>query len=125
MMVTDQVAISAAVARRPDRFVSLERTYNYNLHRRPFYSGGMDAVDLPDLVHVHYHQWFNRRNVLRDLQPPLDPDTEQYRWLDGELPLEPAIKAPLPIPGRRRSRWRGRRLGKLRAPLRQIGGSEK
>ena len=125
MMVTDQVAISAAVARRPDRFVALARTYNYNVHRRPWYSGGMDAVDLPDLVHLHYHQWFNRRNVLRDLRPPLSPDTEQYRWLDEQLPLEPTIRTPLPRPGRKRSRWRDRGLGKLRAPLRQIGGPDK
>jgi hypothetical protein len=124
MMVTDQVAISAAVAKRPDRFLALGRDYNYNLHRRPFYSGGMDSVDLPDLVHVHYHQWFNRRDVLGDLRPPLSPDTEQYRWLDAQLPLEPVVKAPLPEPGKRRKRG-GRGLRKLRAPLRQIGSSEK
>ena len=122
MMVTDQVAISAAVARRPERFVALERSYNYNLHRRPFYTGGMDAVDLSDLVHVHYHQWFNRRKVLEDLRPPFDPETEQYRWLDAQLPLEPVVKAPLPEPGKRRKRG-GRGLRKLRAPLRQIGSS--
>jgi hypothetical protein len=124
MMVTDQVAISAAVARRPDRFVALGREYNYNLHRRPFYTAGMDTVDLSQLVHVHYHQWFNRRNVLRDLRPPFDPETEQYEWLDGELPLEPVVRAPLPMPGKRRKRG-GRGLRKLRAPLRQIGSSRK
>jgi hypothetical protein len=125
MMVTDQVAITAAVARRPDRFANLDRTYNYNIGRRAFYTGGLDAVDLDRLVHVHYHQWFNRRKLLRDLRPPLSPDTEQYRWLDEQLPLEPAIRAPLPRPGRRRSRWRSRRLEKLRRPLRQIGSPDK
>jgi hypothetical protein len=124
MMVTDQVAISGAVARRPERFVALERTYNYNLHRRPFYTDGLDTVDLPGLVHVHYHQWFNRRNVLADLRPPLDPETEQYRWLDSQLPLEPVVKAPLPERGKRRKRG-SRGLRKLRAPLRQIGSSDK
>jgi len=125
MMVTDQVAITAAVARRPDRFANLERTYNYNIGRRPFYTGGMDQVDLDQLVHVHYHQWFNRRKLLRDLRPPLKPDTPQYRWLDEQLPLQPAIRAPLPRPGRKRSGWRSRRLEKLRKPLRQIGSPDK
>jgi Sulfotransferase family len=125
MMVTDQVAISAAVARRPERFANLDRTYNYNIGRRAFYTGGMDSVDLDGLVHVHYHQWFNRRRLLRDLRPKLSPDTEQYGWLDSRLPLEPSIRAPLPRPGRKRSRWRSRRLERLRKPLRQIGSPEK
>jgi Sulfotransferase family len=124
MMVTDQVAIAAAVARRPDRFANLDRTYNYNIGRRPFYTGGMDTAGLDQLVHVHYHQWFNRRRLLRDLRPPLDPETEQYRWLDEQLPLEPAVRAPLPRPGRKRSSWRSRRLEKLRSPLRQIGSPD-
>jgi hypothetical protein len=125
MMVTDQVAITAAIARRPERFRNLERTYNYNIGRRPFYTGGMDSVDLDALVHVHYHQWFNRRRLLRDLRPKLNAETEQYRWLDERLPLEPAIRAPLPRPGRKRSRWRNRRLERLRKPLRQIGSPER
>ena len=121
MMVTDQVAIAAAVARRPDRFRNLGREYNYNLARRPFYKGEMKRADLTDLVHVHYHQWFNRRKLLRDLRPPLEPGSEQYRWLDERLPLEPSVKAPLPRPGRKRRRWRSRGMERLRSPLRQIG----
>jgi hypothetical protein len=121
MMVTDQVAIAAAVARRPTRFANLGRDYNYNLARRPFYKGEMKRAELDEIVHVHYHQWFNRRNLLRDLRPPLDPQTRQYRWLDERLPLEPSIRAPLPKPGRRRGRWRSRRLERLRRPLRHIG----
>jgi Sulfotransferase family len=121
MMVTDQVAIAAAVARRPERFANLGRDYNYNIARRPFYRGTMAKADLSDLVHVHYHQWFNRRNLLRDLRPPLDPSTEQYRWLDERLPLEPSVKTPLPRPGKKRGRWRGRGMERLRGPLRQIG----
>jgi len=121
MMVTDQIAIAAAVARRPDRFANLDRTYNYNIARRPFYTGGMADADLDDLVHVHYHQWFNRRNLLRDLRPALDATTQQYRWLAERLPLQPAIRAPLPRPGRKRAGWRSRRLERLRQPLRRIG----
>jgi hypothetical protein len=121
MMVTDQVAIAAAVARRPERFANLGRDYNYNIARRPFYKGRMKQADLSELVHVHYHQWFNRRNLLRDLRPPLDHESEQYRWLDERLPLEPSVKAPLPRPGKKRSRWRGRGMDRLRSPLRHIG----
>ena len=45
-----------------------------------------------------------------DLRPPFDPETEQYRWLDEQLPLQPTVKAPLPKPGgRQRLRaWRSR-----------------
>jgi len=125
MMVTDQVAIAAAVARRPERFRNLERNYNYNIARRPFYKGEPKSADLDEIVHVHYHQWFNRRRLLADLRPPLDPQTEQYRWLDERLPLKPSAKAPLPRPGRKRGGWRTRRLERLRKPLRRIGSPEK
>jgi hypothetical protein len=127
MMVTDQVAIAAAVSRRPDRFANLGREYNYNIARRPFYKGEMGSADLSEIVHVHYHQWFNRTGLLRDLRPPLDRESEQYRWLDDQLPLEPTVRAPLPKPGRKRRSWRTWRLERLRKPLRQIDapGSEK
>ena len=123
MMVTDQVAIAAAVSRRPERFRNLGRDYNYNIARRPFYKGEMKRADLDEIVHVHYHQWFNRPKVLRDLRPPFDPETEQYRWLDEQLPLTPTVKAPLPRPGKQSGwrAWRTRRLEKLRKPLRHIG----
>ncbi|MGI9019984.1 MAG: sulfotransferase family protein [Solirubrobacterales bacterium] len=125
MMVTDQVAISAAVARRPERFTAIPRNYNFNIARRPFYSGELAGADLDEIVHVHYHQWFNRRNLLRDLRPRLSPETEQYRWLDRQLPLEPAIRAPLPRPGKKQRPWRMRQLEALRKPLREIGSPEK
>ena len=125
MMVTDQVAIAAAVARRPDRFVNLGREFNYNIARRLFYKGDMQRADLSQIVHVHYHQWFNRRRLLRDLRPPLDRDTDAYRWLDEQLPLEPSHRAPLPRPGRKASGWRTRGLERLRRPLRHIGTPEK
>ncbi len=125
MMVTDQVAIAAAVAQRPERFINLGRDYNYNIGRRPFYKGEMKRAGLAEIVHLHYHQWFNRRNLLRDLRPPLDPSSEQYRWLDQHLPLEPSVRAPLPKPGRKNRGWRSRRLERLRKPLRHIGTADK
>ena len=122
MIVTDQVALAAAISRRPDRLVNLDHTYNYDIGRRSFFKNEMRRIELPELTQVHYHQWFNRRDFLRDVRPRFDTENEQFRWLDEVLPLEPATDAPIPrkrhkkkgIRGWLRKRTRRRALHRLR-----------
>ena len=43
MIVTDQVALAAAISRRPGRLVNLDHTYNYDIGRRSFFKNEMRA----------------------------------------------------------------------------------
>ncbi|EDZ66161.1 hypothetical protein NOC27_2841 [Nitrosococcus oceani AFC27] len=55
----------------------------------------MGTVDLDELIHIHYHRWFNRPQFLELLTPPLGRDTPEYKWLKSFLPFHPTMDEPL------------------------------
>lgn len=123
----DQLTLAAMLARRPDAVDELDRRHNHNLGLRAILPEPQRSYELADLVSVHHHGWFNRVGFLEDLRPPLDRDSERYRWLQEFLPLEPTNTKPLrglEERPRRRPRRRGwRRLGRrVRRRLRSARG---
>jgi len=118
----DQLSLAAIMARRPEAVIQLDHRYNHNLALRAHLPEPERSYELADLVSVHYHIWFNRPGFLEDLRPPLQPDSERFRWLRQYLPLEPTNERPLPgLPGRKRpARPRRRRVWRrLRRRLRR------
>ena len=93
----DQVALSTATAGVD--IVALDDRYNYPLPWRGRLPERMRALRLDELVHVHYHQWFNRADYLTLVRPPLDAACPRYRWLNAALPFEPLIH-DRPVTGR-------------------------
>jgi hypothetical protein len=93
-VLMEQLAWSAITADHHDRIWELPDAYNYPLPKRRFLPEGMQALDLSDLTHVHLHKWAHLPGFLTEVLPPLDPDTDRYRWLDERLPLEPTIAGP-------------------------------
>jgi hypothetical protein len=91
----DQLSLAAALAVDPSRVKKLGAPYNYPIQKRPVLPRRMRDLDLTDLVHVHYHRWFNRPGFLERVEPPLDRSTPQFRWLAERLPLEPTIDDPM------------------------------
>ncbi len=47
---------------------------------------------LGDLVHIHYHKWFQHPGFLEHVTCDEDKQTEQYQWLKAHLPLQPPIE---------------------------------
>jgi hypothetical protein len=94
----DQLALAGILADRMDRVKQLPDTYSYPLPKRIKQPPAMRALDLSDLVHVHGHRWLHLPGFLTEVHPPLDPGSEQYRWLDERLPLEPTIDGPFRFP---------------------------
>lgn len=95
-IVIDQIAQALVICRRPDRFANVSRMYNFDIGRRNFFKGEMRQAALSDIVHVHYHQWFNRPHFLDDVRPAFEADGERREWLDTQLPLEPTVDAEIP-----------------------------
>ncbi|ADJ29198.1 hypothetical protein [Nitrosococcus watsonii] len=91
----DQLSLAATLARFPERIGTLDYHYNYSLPRRSFFHGAMGTADLDELIHIHYHRWFNRPGFLESLEPSLGRDTLQYQWLKPFLPFHPTIDEPL------------------------------
>ena len=94
----DQLALGGILADRFEAVKTLPNTYSYPLPKRIKLPAEMQALDLPDLVHVHGHRWLHLPGLLEAVHPPLDPTSEQYRWLDARLPLEPTIDEPFRFP---------------------------
>jgi len=87
----DQIALALVLSRRPRRIQTLPWSYNYRITRRGRYAGDAGRAELTDLVHVHYMRSFYVEGFLERIDPPFDPDTEPYRWLAPQLPLEPRV----------------------------------
>jgi hypothetical protein len=115
----DQLSLAATLARRPDRVKRLNPRYNYPLQKRRLLGPRLRALDLDQIVHVHYHRWFQLPGFLERVRPPLDPGTPQFRWLAEQLPLEPLIDEPLHGEPRRSKRPDGG--GGLQRPNPYVG----
>ena len=94
----DQLALAGVLADRMDRVKVLPDTYSYPLPKRIKLPAEMQALDLPDLVHVHGHRWLHKPGLLDEVHPPLDAASAPYRWLSERLPLEPTIDEPFRFP---------------------------
>lgn len=87
----DQLTWAAVTADHHDRVRVLSHPYNYPLRHRPALPAAATELDLAELVHLHYRLWFHMPESLPKVDPPFDPASDRYRWLDERLPLEPEI----------------------------------
>lgn len=87
----DQIALAMATGSlAPTCLKSIDPGYNYPLPRRPWLDSDLANLGWDQLVHLHYHRWFQSRGFLNHLTPPLARADERFAWLAQHLPLEPA-----------------------------------
>jgi hypothetical protein len=87
----DQLTWAAVTADHHDRVRVLSHPYNYPLRHRAALPAEAAELDLAELVHLHYRLWFHMPDSLPKVDPPFDPASDRYRWLNERLPLEPTI----------------------------------
>lgn len=85
----DQVALALVIAEAGEQWSDLGPAYNYPLPWRPLMPPEAAQMRTDELIHVHYHRWFQSRGFLERLTPPLDGPALQ--WLRAQLPLHPQI----------------------------------
>ena len=88
----DQISWAMVTADVHDRVRILSDAYNYPLRHRPSLAAEAVELDLAELVHLHYRLWFHMPDALAKVEPPFDPGSDRYRWLDERLPLEPEVE---------------------------------
>jgi hypothetical protein len=91
----DQLALAGTLSRTPDIVETLDYRYNYPLPKRSLLQPSEQHAQFEDLIHVHYHRWFNKARFLHALRPPIDPRSEIFAWINEFLPFEPTIDTPL------------------------------
>ena len=82
----DQLALAATLPHGEVR--TLDGRYNYLVRRRPKLPADLQALDLDEIVHLHYRHWFHQPGFLDQLEPPFGP-SPQLSWLRERLPLAP------------------------------------
>ena len=87
----DQLSLAAVTADLHDQVRILSDGYNYPLRHRAALAPEAVELDLDRIVHLHYRLWFHMREPLAKVNPPFDPETQQYRWLTERLPIPPEI----------------------------------
>lgn|GEM_PF-1058264 len=90
----DQVALAVTASRFQKYIKILPETYNYPLPFRPYMKDRDNHPAFKDLVHIHYHKWFQHPGFLDHVTSEEDRQTAQYRWLKEQLPLHPTIDGP-------------------------------
>lgn len=69
----------------------LPQTYNYPIPFRPILKDRPNHPRFDELVHVHYHKWFQHPGFLDYVTTEEEKESEQYKWLKEHLPLLPEI----------------------------------
>jgi hypothetical protein len=87
----DQLSWAGVTADVHDRVRILSDGYNYPLPHRQALAPEARDLDLDRIVHLHYRLWFHLPGALEQANPPFDPSTERWRWLDERLPIEPLV----------------------------------
>ncbi|WP_223786937.1 hypothetical protein [Marinicella meishanensis] len=89
----DQVALAVTVARHDQHRKELPVPYNYHLPFRPMMPAQRRCA-LSELVHVHYHKWFQHPDFLDHVTVDEEKASAQYQWLKQRLPLQPITGGP-------------------------------
>ena len=90
----DQVALAVTAQRYKEYVEILPQTYNYPIPFRPMMRDRPEHPKFDELVHVHYHKWFQHPGFLDYVTTEEEKKTEQYLWLKEHLPLLPTIDGP-------------------------------
>jgi hypothetical protein len=67
----------------------LDHRYNYTIPQRARFPEPARSTPICELIHLHYHRWFNVPRFLHRITPTLTADDPRVQWLDEWLPLEP------------------------------------
>jgi lipopolysaccharide biosynthesis glycosyltransferase len=87
----DQVALAVTATRFQEYVQILPETYNYPIPFRPKMKDRVNHPKFNELVHIHYHKWFQHPGFLDHITTDEEKESEQYLWLQEQLPLQPVI----------------------------------
>jgi len=87
----EQMVISVTIEKMSAETNLLPQTYNYPIPFRPKIKNRPNHPKFNELVHVHYHKWFQHPGFLDYVTDDEEKKSEQYLWLKEHLPLLPEI----------------------------------
>lgn len=90
----DQVALAVTATRYKAYLEILPESLNYPIPFKSNMQNHTNHLKLNELVHIHYHKWFQHPGFLDHITTENEKLSEQYIWLKKQLPLKPEINEP-------------------------------
>lgn len=90
----EQVALALTAQQHRSSIIDLQQSINYPIPFHPRLKQRSGALALSDLVHVHYHRWFQHPGFLKHIATLDELSSEPLSWLADHLPLSPLINDP-------------------------------
>lgn len=90
----EQMVISITCEKQFEQTHLLPEIYNYPIPFRPRLKNRDQHFEFEQLVHVHYHRWFQHPGFLDYVTTDKEKQSAQYQWLKNQLPLMPEISGP-------------------------------
>jgi len=87
----EQVALALVSQRNKEHIKNLSIKINYPIPFHPIIKDRPNHPKFNELVHVHYHKWFQHPGFLDHVTDDDEKKSEQYLWLKEHLPLLPEI----------------------------------
>lgn len=90
----EQLVLSVTTARMPELVRYFPKSINYPIPFRPYLLANQDHINWNDLIHIHYHKWFQHPGFLEHVTNHEEHMSDTFKWLKEYLPLQPAISGP-------------------------------
>ena len=87
----DQVALAVTASRFSEDLEILPPTYNFPIPFKPILDNQQPSLQFENLVHVHYHKWFQHPKFLEHILSAEELRSQKVKWLIQHLPIEPTI----------------------------------
>lgn len=90
----EQFTLSVTSKRFEQHLKLAPETINYPLPFKPKIQDRPGHPVFQELIHVHYHRWFQHPGFLDYVTTDEDKKSLQYQWLKKRVPLKPFITGP-------------------------------
>lgn len=90
----EQLVLSITTQRESVNKKYFPKMVNYPIPFKPIMQKRANHPNFSELVHIHYHKWFQHPGFLDHVTTDEDKQSEQYQWLKSRLPLQPIIDGP-------------------------------
>ncbi len=91
----EQVVLSVTAQRFSHLVKLASNQINYPVPFHSYLKSQSRHVPLWEVIHMHYHKWFNHPRFLESSFDDKEKISDAFRWLQERLPLRPTISGPL------------------------------
>ena len=90
----EQMVLSVTTERFKELINLVDNRVNYPIPFHPYLRKRDRHCEISELIHIHYHKWFQHPGFLDYIFSEPDRESSFYAWIKEQLPLKPIIDGP-------------------------------